>query len=364
MPLRAILDNQELFAPLLSDEQWKELKQKKVQVVLPCCEATGHLRNSKLGTKHFVHNDKNKCCFRSETWQHLLCKTEIARACKAMGYEVKTEAIGANGVHWRADVLATKQIKNQLVQLAFEVQWSPQTLEETEKRQDKYATDGIRCCWLFKKLPTSEERQDIPMFQLQFDQSENPTVIFNNNTYLLKNFITEILSGHFKFSQFYRYKKQQDIQIRFFLVDCWKCRHKYYIYHVQNESYETVCGCNFNLIDYIILTDKIIGEPQFLPEIVNKAYECLKTEKAKRQNMKMGKIKSRYSKAVGSSYTSFDCPNCDAIFGNYFYFQEICNLKHENVQYIDFEITVNIPSKKLNIPHWCYSKTKDFCCNY
>ncbi|GGA09124.1 hypothetical protein CYANOKiyG1_21970 [Okeania sp. KiyG1] len=49
-----------------------------------------------------------------------------------------------------------------------------------------------------------------------------------------------------------------------------------------------------NLINYIRLTDKIIGEPQFIPEIVSKAYECLKTEKTKRQNMKMGKIKSRY----------------------------------------------------------------------
>nr|WP_293100132.1 hypothetical protein [Okeania sp. SIO2F4] len=43
-----------------------------------------------------------------------------------MGYEVKTEA---SGVDWIADVLATKQIKNQLVTLAFEVQWSPQSLE-------------------------------------------------------------------------------------------------------------------------------------------------------------------------------------------------------------------------------------------
>ena len=361
MPLRAILDNQELLAPLLSDEEWEELKRKKVKVILPCCEARGHLRTSKLGTKHFAHNKKDGCNYKSETWQHLLCKTEISRACKAMGYEVKTEA---SGVDWRADVLATKQVKNQLVQLAFEVQWSPQTLEETKERQQKYARDGIRCCWLFKKLPTSEERQDIPMFQLQFDQSENPTVIFDNNTYLLKNFITEILYGHFKFSQFYRYKKQQDIKIRFFPVNCWKCGGKYYIYHLNNESYETLCGCNFNLIDYIALTDKIRGEPQFLPEIVSKAYECLKTEKAKRQNMKMGKIKSRYSKKVGHSYTSFGCPYCDAIFRDNHYFDKICEVEYGYIQHIDFETTVNISSEKLNIPHWCYSRTKDFCCNY
>ncbi|NEQ72884.1 MAG: hypothetical protein F6K23_07250 [Okeania sp. SIO2C9] len=247
-----------------------------------------------------------------------MCKTEIAKVCKTIGYDVKTEG---SGVDWRTDVLATKQVKNQLVKLAFEVQWSPQCLEETEQRQHKYIRDGIRCCWLFKKLPTSEARQDIPIFQLQFDASKNPTVITDQNIYLLKNFITEILSGHFKFYKFYRYKTQQDIKIIFFPVNCWKCGGKYYIYHVHNESYETLCGCNFNLIDYIVLTDKVINEPQFLPEVVSKAYECLKTEKAKGQNMKMGKIKSRYSKTVRNSYTSFSCPDCNAIFGNHFYFQ-------------------------------------------
>ncbi|GGA09128.1 hypothetical protein CYANOKiyG1_21980 [Okeania sp. KiyG1] len=131
-----------------------------------------------------------------------------------MGYDVKTEA---SGLDWRADVLATKQVKNQLVKLAFEVQWSPQSLEETEQRQQKYIRDGIRCCWLFKKLPTSKERQDISMFQLQFDQSTNPTVIYDNNIYLLNNFITKILSGHFKFSQFYRYKNSKILKSDFFL---------------------------------------------------------------------------------------------------------------------------------------------------
>ncbi|MGB3513808.1 MAG: competence protein CoiA family protein [Microcoleaceae cyanobacterium] len=326
---------------------------------MPCCEARGYLRTSKHKIKHFVHNKKDGCNYSSETWQHLLCKTEIARACKAMGYDVKTEA---SGLDWRADVLATKQVKNQLVQLAFEVQWSPQSLEETEQRQQKYIRDEIRCCWLFKKLPTSEARQDIPMFQLQFDASKNPTVISDNNFYILKNFIAEILSGHFKFSQFYRYKKQQDIKIRFFPVNCWKCRQKHYIYHVHNQSYETVCGCNFNLTDYIILTDKVINEPQFLPEIVSKADECLKTEKAKRQNMKMGKIKSRYSTTAGNSYTSFGCPDCDAIFGNHFYFQEICNIESEDIQHIDFETTVNISLEKQDTPHWCYSGNRIFCC--
>lgn len=37
MPLKAILNNQELLAPFVSDKEWEELKQKKVQVILPFC---------------------------------------------------------------------------------------------------------------------------------------------------------------------------------------------------------------------------------------------------------------------------------------------------------------------------------------
>lgn len=241
MPLRAILEEQELLAPLLSDEQWEELKRKKVKVFLPCCEVRGYLRTSKRGIKHFVHSRKKECRFGSETWQHLLCKTEIDQACKVMGYDVKTEA---SGLDWRADVLATKQGKNGLIKLAFEVQWSHQTLKETEERQQKYTRDGIRCCWLFKDLPICEPRQDLPMFQLRFDETELPNVITDTRCFKLFDFVTELLSHHFHFCSFYQYDKQQNIRLIFFPVNCWKCKRKYHIYHIREQSYKSICGYN------------------------------------------------------------------------------------------------------------------------
>lgn len=271
-----------------------------------------------------------------------------------MGYNVKTEAIGEDLV---ADVLATKQINNQLVKVAFEVQWSSQTLDETEKRQEKYIRDGIRCCWLFKKLPKeSEARQDIPMFQLKFDETQKPTVINEQNSFKLFDFITDILSKRFKFCQFYQYKKEQDIRIRFFPVDCWMCHRKHYIYYIDNNSCKTLCGRDFEFMQIDI------NEPQFIPRIVSKAYECLQTEKAQRQNIKMGKIKARYSKTLRMSYTSFGCPYCDAIFGDHYYFDKICEVESGDIQHIDFETTVNLSLENQNIPHWCYSPTQNFCC--
>lgn len=352
MPLRAILDDSELLAPLLSAEEWEELKRKKIKVTLPCCQAKGFLRTSKRGIKHFVHQKKSECSSGSETWQHLLCKTEIAKACKFMGYDVKTEASGKD---WRADVLATKQGKNGLIKLAFEVQWSAQTLEETEQRQEKYIKDGVRCCWLFKKLPTFEARQDIPMFSLEFDENEYPIIGNNEIKFRISDFIRALLSHFFCFCQYYQYKKNQDIIIRFSPVFCWKCKHKHYIYYVSNQVYKSIC--NWPLLD--LGDGQIIDNPHFRPEIIKKVYKLLKTERG--QQIKMGAIKSRYSKTVRASYLSFGCPYCDAIFGDHYYFDEICNIEYGYVKTIDFNTTISTSLEKEDIPHWCYSPTRNFC---
>jgi hypothetical protein len=60
-----------------------------------------------------------------------------------------------------ADVLATKG----KTRVAFEVQWSRQTWEETDKRHTAYAKAGIRVMWLFKQWshPLSKE---IPAFRI------------------------------------------------------------------------------------------------------------------------------------------------------------------------------------------------------
>jgi len=55
MPLRAFFAGRELLAPLMSDEEWLNLKAQRPKVRLCCCDSTGYLRTSKLGTKHFVH---------------------------------------------------------------------------------------------------------------------------------------------------------------------------------------------------------------------------------------------------------------------------------------------------------------------
>ena len=69
---------------------------------------------------------------------------------------------------WRADVLAVQGGKR----IAFEVQWSRQTYEETSLRQERYKASNVRGCWLFRIAPkemldydkTSVADKEIPAF--------------------------------------------------------------------------------------------------------------------------------------------------------------------------------------------------------
>jgi len=171
MPLKALLDGQPILAPLLGDTAWAELYFHRYRLVLPCCPDRAVQMRGGAGTRriqHFSHAPAPTCQFRGETTAHLLAKVEIARACAEAGWAVDIEHAEAD---WRADILAERNGQR----VAFEVQWSRQTLAETETRQARYRAAGVRGCWFFRYPPPelrhaggaeAEARWEIPLFPL------------------------------------------------------------------------------------------------------------------------------------------------------------------------------------------------------
>lgn len=221
MPLRARIDDQDVLAPFLDDVAWEELKTRvkteKLELRLPCCDSVAYLRTSKHGVHHFVHKDRDTCTSAPETWQHLKAKAEIVRACRATGYDATTE-VEDDG--WRADVLATRGN----AKIAFEVQWSPQTLEETEQRQQKYKNAGIRGCWFFRHPPPQyEATSELPLFKLEITD-EACTIVFNPHGYYdwqqdgdrrisLRDFVTLLLIGKIRYCDRITAKSEQSVEI-------------------------------------------------------------------------------------------------------------------------------------------------------
>ena len=213
MPLRCLDDvGRSVLAWALSDEAWRELRQANRQrqhLRMPCCDAQVVLRTSTHGLRFFAHKARSGCDWAPESMPHLLAKLAIAKAASAQGWEVSTEYRDRTpeGEVWVADVFAQRGE----ARLAFEVQWSPQSLEETERRQAKYAASGVRGMWFMRDPPYREESHTLPLVWLQQDDGLPPQVLVRGlartaeptATQLyalpLEVFVTRALSGDYVF---------------------------------------------------------------------------------------------------------------------------------------------------------------------
>jgi hypothetical protein len=356
MPLRAFVDGEEVVAPLLDDASWQTLndatKKRHCVVTLPCCDSLAFLRTSKLGIRHFVHQRRSACGWGPETAEHLATKAMIAKICSMAGYKVSTEA---GGEGWRADVLATRG----RAKLAFEVQWSRQTLAETQERQKRYEQAGVRGCWFFRRVPRDYTAcHELPLFLLDWQNGVASVSIPNalegrHTTISLSAFMTALLLGKIKFSPELVLRPSQHVRLAFFYVRCWRCKERSYIYYIDKPF---VSACGVELQEHWLSAELI-----FQGEIIALAQRFLATEEGRR--LKMGSIKPRYSKTVEHSYISFGCAYCDALFGDFFVQEDTFLARSGRFHPTAVvEETIALRSRvAVTYPHWCYSDD-GVCC--
>lgn len=135
-----------------------------------CCDAGVVLKTSRLGTRYFAHKARGTCATAPETPEHLMAKAMICETIIGVGWHVEPEQRlpDTEGL-CIADVLA-KRTPASLRGIAFEIQWSPQTLEVTAQRTARYTSQGIRTVWLMRQhdIPVSK---DMPAVRLVHDGS-------------------------------------------------------------------------------------------------------------------------------------------------------------------------------------------------
>jgi hypothetical protein len=84
------------------------------------------------------------------------------------------------------------------------------------------------------------------------------------------------------------------------------------------------------------------------------------------QGLRVGAIKSRYSRTMGESYLSFGCPWCDALYGHFYLHEAVIDahsaLEDGNGAAAVFEADVVFrhPTSEPQ-PHWCYPEDGTFC---
>jgi competence protein CoiA len=243
MPLRAQLDGRTINAALLSDAEWRALKGERL-LRMSCCEALAYRRTSRLGTRHFAHSPGHHCGAEGECAEHLAAKAEIVRVCHKLGWTANSEVTEGR---WRADVIASRDRHR----LAFEIQWSSQTVEVTRERHAAYGT-YVKCCWLFRRLPLPKTRRshphglqstaamrDLPMFQLTPTDSGFDVTV-DHNTVSLREFVQARLERRIHFCG-QRHYSATELQLVAPEVPCWRCQRPYNVFYTR-QVMRSDCG--------------------------------------------------------------------------------------------------------------------------
>lgn len=152
MPLTAIhtLTGEPIDSISCSPDAWAALRRLPVgTLVMKGNRQPAVLKRSIRGLQFFAHppggRDPN---YQPESPMHLEIKAELVRGLRAAGYRAAPEQGGTSpsGEAWEADVLAEGEGRK----VAFEVQLSPQTLEEYERRSLRYHASGVEVVWLIQ----------------------------------------------------------------------------------------------------------------------------------------------------------------------------------------------------------------------
>jgi competence protein CoiA len=349
VPLLALVDGVRTVSILLTDDEWLTLqaasRQKAVALTLPC-GLPGHLRTSKLGTRHFAHNPGGGGCADhiGETAQHLLAKSIIVRAAAAAGWTATPEYRG-NG--WVADVLAEKDGRC----VAFEVQWSPQTRDDYQHRQDRYAADGVRCAWFTRhEHSIPPPTKDLPVFYLAEDR-DDMTVRIAARTMPLADAVTALLRGHVKYRDYVSNGESSETSILLHETECWKCHAPFLIWNVEGSSITGPCGQWAGVSDgyEIFATDR--------PEAAS-AIRAAATRAANGQPLPLATLSPRYTKMSESTYMAFSCPKCGYVYGDMFVHSLIANSAYESPYRA---ITQPGTERGIHEPHWCYDTGQGHC---
>ncbi len=356
MPLRAQFDGNSLNAVLLSETQWQVLKGSR-SLRMPCCDALAYRRTSRLGTRHFAHSPGSHCGAEGESAEHLAAKAEIVVVCHELGWDALSEYVGDR---WRADVYATRGPHR----IAFEIQWSTQTLQITRERHAAFGTD-VKCCWLFKRLPSLTPKESGPQVQSTIAEPNLPMfrispsdcrfdVTVDHSTVTLQEFVQARLQGQIHFCN-HRTFIARDVEFVASEVKCCRqrCRAAYHVFYTR-ETMRSNCGA-----------EHMTTDPGERASVNDDPYSALRNWRlAKRvfpseEKQLRFSIKRRWSDTVGRSYWSFGCPQCNALYGDHYFSHLIAELESNGCAPV---CSKELPcSEQWAEPHWCFPVKGAFC---
>ncbi|WP_335951606.1 competence protein CoiA [Acinetobacter beijerinckii] len=334
----SIIEEKEIYSFMLDDEQWSRLKEKykNLNMYMPCCDTKAIPKKNKLGTQFFAHHPSNTCEFSSgESREHQLCKYLILKHLHENGWKVFPEYRGQtpDGEIWIADIYAEKEQSK----IVIEIQWSYQSIEETERRQEKYKASGIRAIWFMRTTLKNKwdvldyQSYELPIFSISLDKESHQLIAsgaFKNcDSFDLveKEFIQffqHLMSGGIQHSL--KPNAQRFLRLGLNQVRCWKC----------NQITNTIMEINY----FIHYKSDLTKIAELTIEHLSSSHSEILNNPKLMQKYTYGFIIKRFSKTRGTAYLSNGCFHCDALQGAFFAHHEKTPNKMKYSEYIEVRL--------------------------
>lgn len=326
MPLRCITTAGDSLLSLDYDTvAWDRLRDENARtghLLTTCCSTPVVLKRSRRGLHFFAHKHQGECATAVESRQHLELKALAVSVIRACGWSVETEVAGTtpDGEPWVADVLASRGN----AKVAVEIQWSPQTDDETAARQARYERSGVRGLWLFHQANFPVER-GVPAACVEEDAAGGYVAMLGAEPSLARRsrarpedwqqsmpageLIRAAFEGRFWFGLL-QPGTYATVKCVGGFVKCWKCQEwTNVLYNLELCSAEQGAeSADFGVSE--------IPE-DLLPELIPNPLRA----------WKVGQIKKRFSHTEGASYVSNGCVECDALQGRFFMTEIMHRLK-------------------------------------
>jgi hypothetical protein len=359
MPLRALLDGNDVIAPRLSTGEWAALRADvragRRELVLPCCRGGAYGRTSPRGLQHFVHPPQSTCERSGETAEHLWAKAAVVQACAESGYEATPEW---DEGPWRADVLAIRGA----VRIAFEVQWTRQPLAVLIERQERYRRSGVRGCWLCREGPRELQRSglgdllarpDLPLFEIAWNGS-GFTALLNGHSYDLGALVRALLGGRIAFRASATATHRSSLAVGLYRCRCWRCGGDADVYRLLHREHEasTRCGAVLGWRVPRPQRGRSDMEPEFHPRVRALVRELVSSDRGRELRIGMLSRVARDS-ARPDRVTTFACPGCGVGF-------KTLDLRRRPDRVVLLPVSEE-DGAQLAWPHWCYLEDKRFC---
>ena len=348
MPLRAEWNGENVFSVDYSPEEWRifrlEVEGDQGSLVMPCCGNRACLRTSSTGLQHFYHYRRGNCDVESESEEHLRLKREVLEACRKAGFSAATEVSGDG---WRADVFV--EYPDSDWDVAFEIQLSSQTPEETEKRQKRLHKSNVRTCWLFNSEAPNWGRK-IPAFKLshiaETRDDESHVELPRDKEVTVFDFVRALLTGGLVWKN--QRKCRWTKRLVIYPYHCGRCQVNSYVYFRRDRGAPVSCDCGFTPGGLsACMTSQTIPpwSDEFDESMIQAVHEYIDEHQ-----LEAAPFKRRSNNLWNKPRVSFGCHKCDSAFakcGTSVRRSEVDG-RQEHIIEVGTRETIEVDG------HWCY----------